>query len=221
VSSGAVHDDFDGRPAAYFDPETLKIVVLMTDGENTRQYDLHERYRSGPSPFWRDPDNGDISVYYEAYDEYWQVAEERWSDFPDGGSNNNAVRLDYADLWHHVPTQAIRSNFFDSEAYAGSDWDRRSTVIAMSNEYEFRDIVNEYAADNGTVGDMRLRDACDAAHAQGIVVFSIAFEAPTRGQQVMRYCASSDAHYYDVDGIDISNAFSSIARTINQLRLIQ
>jgi hypothetical protein len=37
----------------------------------------------------------------------------------------------------------------------------------------------------------------------------------------MQYCASSDAHYYDVDGIDISNAFASIAQTINQLRLIQ
>jgi hypothetical protein len=29
------------------------------------------------------------------------------------------------------------------------------------------------------------------------------------------------AHYYDVQGIEISDAFASIARTINQLRLIQ
>jgi hypothetical protein len=37
----------------------------------------------------------------------------------------------------------------------------------------------------------------------------------------MRYCASSDAHYYDVEGVEITDAFASIARTINQLRLIQ
>ena len=81
------------------------------------------------------------------------------------------------------------------------------------------DIVDQYVwADEG---DRRLRRICDEAHANNVVVFSIAFEAPTRGQQVMRYCASSDAHYYDVEGIDISNAFASIARTINQLRLVQ
>ena len=37
----------------------------------------------------------------------------------------------------------------------------------------------------------------------------------------MRDCASSENHYYDVEGLQIVTAFSSIARTINQLRLVQ
>jgi len=55
----------------------------------------------------------------------------------------------------------------------------------------------------------------------GIVIFAIGFEAPSGGQNLMRACASSDSHYFDVDGVEISEAFSAIARTINQLRLTQ
>lgn len=226
VTNGTVHPDFDGRPASFLDPETIKIVVLMTDGENTRQYDLHENFRSGPSPFWRNPNDGRWSVYYEEWDLYWHESRDRWRDFPDGGSN--AVQLDYADVWNLMPVRQLRSRMFHSHAWqrhegynsSTNNW-RRPTIEEMAGNFDFWDIVNEYANDNGIVGDARLHDICDAAHAQGIVVFSIAFQAPWRGQQAMRYCASTDAHYYPVEGIDIDNAFSSIARTINQLRLIQ
>jgi len=210
VSTGQVHPDFDGRPAAYNDEETLKVIVLMTDGENTRQYDLQDQYRSGPSPFWRNPSNGRLSIYRASTNRFWQVSNDRWRDSPDGG--NNAVQLDYADLWNHIPVRRI-DDLLNNEP----DW----YIRGLRFDYQFSDIVNEYAADNGTVGDRRLRNICNVAHAQGIIVFSIAFEAPWRGQQVMRDCASSASHYYDVDGIDISNAFASIARSINQLRLIQ
>jgi Flp pilus assembly protein TadG len=225
-SAGRVDDDFVGRPAPYFDGETLKIVVLMTDGANTEQYDVVEQYREGPSPFWRDPDDGDFSVYYPQWDLYWHEDHDTWRDYPDGGNDNDAVQLDYADLWHHIPVAEVEEDLFHRDAWEEHEnqnstvnqW-RRNTIQATGNLYEFWDIVDQYVwADEG---DRRLRQMCDVAHDQGIVVFSISFEAPTRGQQVMQYCASSDAHYYDVDGIDISNAFASIAQTINQLRLIQ
>ncbi|PWK60910.1 TadE/TadG family type IV pilus assembly protein [Roseicyclus mahoneyensis] len=226
VSNGSVHPDFDGRPASYVDPETMKIIVLMTDGENTRQWDVQEQFRSGPSPFWRNPADGRWSVFYPQWNLYWQESRDRWRSTPDGGAN--AVQLDYADLWHHVSVRSLRSRMFHSHAWERHEgytssvnhW-RRTTVQAMQQQFNYWNVVNQYAGDNGVEGDARLRAICDVAHAQGITVFSIAFEAPWRGQQVMRYCASSAAHYYDVNGIDISNAFASIARTINQLRLIQ
>lgn len=226
VTTNDVHPDFDGRPASYLDPETLKIVVLMTDGENTRQWDLHEQYRSGPSPFWRNPNDGRWSVYFPQWDLYWHESRDRWRSTPDGG--NAAVRLDYADVWHHIPVRRVRPILFHSHSWqrhegatsSVNDW-RRPQIEAMANQFDFWDIVNEHVANNGDIGDDRLEDICDVAHEQGIVVFSIAFEAPAGGQSVLRRCASSDAHYYDVQGIDISNAFASIARTINQLRLVQ
>ncbi|MBF9058943.1 hypothetical protein HKCCSP123_07070 [Rhodobacterales bacterium HKCCSP123] len=225
-SVGLVHDDFVGRPADYSDDETLKIVVLMTDGANTDQYDVMEQYRDGPSPFWRDPDDGDFSVYYAQWDLYWHEDHDTWRSYPDGGDDNDALRLDYADLWHHIPVGEVDEDLFHRDAWEEHDnqdssvnWWRRSVIEDMAELYDFWNIVDIYVwADEG---DRRLRAICDVAHAQDIVVFSISFEAPTRGQQVMRYCASSDAHYYDVNGLDISNAFASIARTINQLRLVQ
>ena len=226
VGNGTVHADFNGRPAAYNDPETIKIIVLMTDGENTQQFDLRPQFRSGPSPFWRDPNTGRFSVYYAQWGEYWHESRDRWRSFPDGGSS--AVQLDYSDLWQHISVPALRSRMFSADSWQRNEgwWSwvnewRYWDIIAMRSIYDFTNVVDEYAAANGIVGDARLNAICTAAKARGIVIFTIAFDAPTRGQTAMRDCASSDAHYYDVNGLDISTAFDSIAQTINRLRLVQ
>lgn len=65
---------------------------------------------------------------------------------------------------------------------------------------------------------------CNQAKAQGIVIFTIAFETTSSARSEMQTCASSAAHFYNVDnssGIDIGTAFRSIANQINQLRLTQ
>lgn len=60
---------------------------------------------------------------------------------------------------------------------------------------------------------------CDKAKEEGITVYTIAFEAPSSAQTEMRNCATSPAFFYNVEGIEISSAFRSIARQINELRL--
>ncbi len=42
VASNVIDDPFAGRPAAYDDDETLKVVVLMTDGENVDTYRIQD-----------------------------------------------------------------------------------------------------------------------------------------------------------------------------------
>lgn len=64
-------------------------------------------------------------------------------------------------------------------------------------------------------------DQCDLAKANGVVVFTIAFEAPQGGRDEMRTCASSASHFFDVEGNEINEAFQTIARQINNLRLTQ
>ncbi|PCJ45972.1 MAG: hypothetical protein COA99_03785, partial [Moraxellaceae bacterium] len=51
-----------------------------------------------------------------------------------------------------------------------------------------------------TASDGELAPAAliDAAKAAGIIVYTIGFEAPSNGQPVLRDCASSEAHYFDV-----------------------
>ncbi|MEP0961667.1 MAG: Tad domain-containing protein [Roseobacter sp.] len=65
------------------------------------------------------------------------------------------------------------------------------------------------------------KSICDQAKANGIIVYTIAFEAPAPATEQMKDCASEPAFAFDVDGKEISAAFKAIARRINQLRLTQ
>ena len=63
---------------------------------------------------------------------------------------------------------------------------------------------------------------CDHAKDNGVVVYTIAFQVTNPSHQnEMRVCASSPGHFYNVEGLDIDAAFSSIASQISALRLVQ
>ena len=66
-----------------------------------------------------------------------------------------------------------------------------------------------------------LDNICDAAKEKGIVVWSIGFEVDSTGADIMQNCASSPAHFFRVEGVEITEAFRTIARQLNQLRLTQ
>ena len=92
--------------------------------------------------------------------------------------------------------------------------------------YDTPDIYYDYWIptsnhDNGASADSRLEDICDAVKGEDVIIFSIAFEAPPAGEEVMKYCAENDNYYYEVDGSGLDAAFKSIAGAIDQLRLIQ
>ncbi len=223
VANNMVPERFQNLPAAYGDPETMKILVLMTDGENSVQFDVRPNFRTGASPFWRDPNTGRISVFYPEFNEFWQVRNGNdglWSNVPDEGSSNTAVQLDYAQVWNHIPAALVRSRFFgDSRAWAWPNGARWATINAKGEQHSYGNIVDQFLGTDE--GDRRVRLMCDAAKAQNILIFAIAFEAPDHGQRLMRDCASSDAHYYTAQGFRISDVFASIAGAINTLRLTQ
>lgn len=70
-------------------------------------------------------------------------------------------------------------------------------------------------------GDSLLDNICNAAKQKSIVIWSIGFEVNDHGADVMRKCASTPSHFFRVEGVEIKEAFSAIARQINQLRLTQ
>lgn len=228
VARNEVHPGFNGRPAAHSDVNTKKVIVLLTDGENTRQIDLQPGMRTGPSPFWRDPDDGHFSVFYAEWNQFWQEDNRRWSVNPDGGPERNAVQLDYSDLWNHISVQQLYARMFHRNSWEMHEghsstlelW-RRPTIEAMKARFCWACIVDMYVNDAGLRADTRLRNICDVAHGQGIIVFTIALEASPRAAGLMRYCASSDAHFYNVDVQGLATAYASIAQTVDQLRLAQ
>ena len=63
---------------------------------------------------------------------------------------------------------------------------------------------------------------CAMAKANGVTVFTIAFEAPANAIAEMKTCATSEEeHFFNVSGEGISTAFNSIATKILTLKLIQ
>ncbi len=223
---GLVAPDFAGRPAAWTDIETSKYVVVMTDGENTTQYDLKSQYKTGMSDIWIDdrgtsfPGDDRFSLKVRDYpgeteDVYFRqryadsYISYRYRNVPDGGTA--ARRMTNAEVFARWGTRAVASMMYTQPYYDG--------YVSYDQYY---DIYYGYEA---TVGpdpaDSRLDAICDAAKDQGIVVFAIGFEAPQRGLDAMANCASSPAHFFDVQGADLEDTFASIANTITQLRLTQ
>ncbi len=225
---------YANRPVSYQDTETLKVIVMMTDGQNTAQYYIKDDYREGLTPVWYNSEENVYSTYdpnrYGSDKYYWHQTGQ-WEDHPYGngqtqqwvctryGWNNScragyydtvdepgeALQLSYADLFAETSLRYLYRDLF-------GDW--------MSNaSWYWYNRLYSYVGDS--TKDSRTLAVCDAAKEKGIVVFTIGFEAPWRGQQVLQSCASSASHYYDVDGLEISDAFASIASAIRQLRLTE
>jgi Flp pilus assembly protein TadG/uncharacterized protein YegL len=65
---------------------------------------------------------------------------------------------------------------------------------------------NNYAND-----DTVTKQWCDTAKANRVQIYSVAFMAPQRGQDLLRYCASSPSHYFEAEGAaDLVAAFKAI-----------
>lgn len=241
IATGEVNNALAGRPVAYDDPETLKVVILMTDGENTTQYDLIPSRKSGNSDIWIDSSASSwstqkYSVYNPDTDQYYYPHNESWNDYPIGGSGGATTETECG--WER---RGWRWRWVCFETEVAGDVDM-GTAVQMTWPEVFNAFSIDYGADyfygwswslendfedsytqttNGSESDDRLLDICSAAKSAGITVFTIGFEAPSHGQDIMESCATSSAHYYDVDGLEISDAFDAIAATIQKLKLVE
>jgi hypothetical protein len=207
VGSGVVNPEFDGRPLPYDDEETnvMKVLIVMSDGANTTQYALRPDYATGASTVWRDPDTGRTSGRYrDGYSYEWTYPHEsRWNrdnhdkPYDDDGDpydgKGDPVRLTWPEVWKDYSIRWHRDNHRES---GDPDYG-----VAPSEK------------------DLRTHDICEAAKDAGIIIFAIGFEADSHGDDTLRDCASSNAHFFDVEGLEIDEAFRAISSTINRLRL--
>ncbi|MCW8842697.1 MAG: VWA domain-containing protein [Rhodobacteraceae bacterium] len=273
IDEEMVSDDFADRPTKYEDGDALKVVVLMTDGQNTSQYYVDSAFRTGESNIWWNDDEEVYSVYvgidyydYNDNDEYddplyywpghndqngdWQ---EGWYDHPYGngvittsewiehveayckryytwGSKRGQCkkwgnRTSYEEITTEVSEngEAIRLQYPDLWAYTSLEWNVEEHYEPWMNDNDAWDdwYYDVRKSIGNSTKNARTKAVCDAAKAKNIVVFTIGFEAPSDGRAVLKDCASTDAHYFDVDGLEISDAFAAIASSIAQLKLTQ
>lgn len=205
ASGASVPSEFSVRPVDYSDPDTLKIIVLMTDGQNTSQYYVEDDHRAGDSNVWYDFSANRYSTYNPDNGYYWRDGYSYWYSTPYGGSN--AQQLSYPDLFAYTSLKYLYK-------YIYADW--MGSYSARSEWY-----YGVYDYHGNSTKNTRTSNVCSAAKAQGIIVYTIGFEAPSNGVAVLQDCASSDSHYFDVDGLEIRDAFESIATSIRKLRLTQ
>ena len=218
---------YEGRPLDHDISRSSKVIVLMTDGVNTDQHYLYDGFRSGASPLYRsDHSNNSYvkeSIYNAEEDEYYWLFANNYEDYPMDRPYGEGL----------VPVCNRKSDFVRPWRWDNPSkctWQQGPGATAV----DFADLWNEYSwawwndwdflpspgNDYGnSTKNARLEDICTAAKNEGITVFTIGFEVTTASAVVMKNCASSDAHYFDADGLDLSSAFAAIAREINKLRL--
>lgn len=207
-----VDPSLSGRPFEYDDESRpLKVLVVMTDGLNTGGYSLKPGYDSGLSDIWYDSSSDSYSVYDASRNLYYRTNSASynitgpWAYTPAGGSN--AVRLTYPELWSQVSV----------------GWNAAYNYYAQDRDYStywsWRDRVLQYTI--GTIKDQLMESICTAAKDQEIVIYTIGFQVSDSTAAKLENCATSPAHFFRIENLNISDAFTAISRQISKLRLTQ
>ncbi|MDU8929987.1 TadE/TadG family type IV pilus assembly protein [Alisedimentitalea sp. MJ-SS2] len=205
IASGVVENTFADRPKPYDPDQNLKIAIIMTDGENTEQPYMLSPYLDEMSDIWRH-NSGKFSVKHNS--EWYYPHDGTWNSAPYKDTNGQgSQQISYPELHAMHPLLYLAEHLWGGIL---------GTLNAAANK-----AYGKYEVHNAGWKDQRLDKICEVAKTQGIIVFTIAFEAPNQGKRLLKRCASSDGHYFDTDGLEINDAFVSIASSISKLRLVQ
>lgn len=224
IGSGQVSGFAAGRPFDYTQRGIEKVIVLMTDGENTDQDYLKKGYHGGFSPIWKANDKGYLSIYDAENDRYWWVTQGKWGDhaYGTGVSEICGWKREWVKYWWGWTKENVWSCEMKSEgsgAYQMSFSDVWKVYPeAWYNQWWFLEDAGD-SWGNADKND-RLDKICTAAKAEDIKVFTVGFEVPDYVQDVLRDCATAPAYNFNVNGLNIADAFATIAREISKLRLV-
>jgi Flp pilus assembly protein TadG len=224
-TTGKMDANFSDRPYEYTDPESLKIVVLMTDGEHFAEDRVSTTYKSGVSPIFKSPIDGNYSIRFTTgrpgsagTREYWVPHRSEWRALPwTDTSNTGATTLAASPMQWQAVWGEVRLQWVVWQLYAralGTNDSQRNT--------QYWNWLGQFRQQTPTADmNSQLQQVCSKAKQNGVTVYGIAFEAPSGGQSQISQCASSSAHYFNAAGLQIRTAFRAIASNISQLRLTQ
>jgi Putative Flp pilus-assembly TadE/G-like len=244
VGAGKIPTVFSGRPFDYTpandpNPQSMKVVVLMTDGEHFMEERVKDAYKSGTATnIWKANSDGNYSRFDSALVNsstattlcnsrpFWVPHLGVWQSRPWNGTSpsgsacyTNTITTTTTGIaqptWPQIWTN-LRLSYVAWQFYARP----QSTSTLRTNTYNtwmanFRDQTAT------TTMDTQLAAMCSKARDNNVIVFGIAFEAPTNGKDIIRACSTDNAHFYDASGLEIRTAFRAIAAQISQLRLTQ
>jgi Flp pilus assembly protein TadG len=253
VFNDLVSDDHNDRPVSYDDEDTLKIVVVMTDGANTNQEDLRSAKRGNAlSPIFayhddfagsggtrddainslimEDDEHTRYSVWFDDMNTFYEWRRDDRRSTPVGGGDavqltwheaNSIFPVDYMQdqiVWRSATRSwtegGVTYSRYRYGGYAENQW-------IPDDDYYFWREDTDYVHTGNSGANTNLSNVCSTARGEGIVIYSIAFQADSGGETAMRDCAHEDSFYYEVDDFNIARAFDGIEDSIRALKLIQ
>lgn len=220
---------FRDRPFDYSKRDALKIILLLSDGENFGDVRINDSYRTGLSPIFKGTD-GNYSIRHQTgrpsgagTNEFWVPHRNsnagEWRATAWGGSTSSSsvgVQMTWQQVWQEMRVSYVAWHFY-ARALGTSSSTRNSTYTTWWNNFR-----SQRGSSTSTPEmDAELTAICNATKTQGVLVYSVAFSAPTRGVTALRGCASSDGHFFhSTNNTALNAAFQAIATNITQLRLV-
>lgn len=208
---------FADQPFDFQRDNTMKIIVLMTDGEHFAEERVNDGYRTGLSPIWRSG-SSTYSILHASRtntNKYWVPSQGAWY-FSPYNSGGTPVRLTWPEVW-----EDLRMSWVAWQLYARANY-TAAGVYSTNRLSTYNQTMNAFRSLTPTTTmDDQLQDMCDFARANRVIVFGVAFEAPFNGQAQIAQCATSPAHYFNAQGLQIQTVFNAIAAQIQRLKLIQ
>ncbi len=209
ISQGTTPSFFAGRPFNYDADDSMKVIVLMTDGEHFAEERVNTGYRAGNSGIWRAND-GNFSRYIDRANttaDYWVPHTGQWLTAPYTASGGTTQQT-WPQMWERV-----RLSWVAWQLYARPNGNSSSVFTTTMDAFRTKTPT--------TTMDTQLASVCTRARDSKVIVYGIAFEAPANGITVIRNCSTTPGHFFDADGLEIQSAFRAIANNISQLRLTQ
>ena len=218
VDEGKMPASLNGRPFEYQDEDSLKIVILMTDGEHVSHRIVNDAYKTGVSPIFKSLSDNNYSIYHASQpgaNKYWVPHLGVWqaTEWKNAANTGSAVQQSWQQVWANLKMSYVSWQFYARAL--GTSSGTRNTIYNNMNAS-----IQSVFATVPTM-DAQLQQSCGLAKANNVIVYGIAFEAPPIGQDQISQCATSQSHYFNAQGLEISSAFRSIANNITQLKLTQ
>lgn len=212
IDSNEMPNRLRNRPLDYNDPDTMKIVVLMSDGSNFEEQRMQGVFRSSTptdSPVYLASD-GNYSIFHDrsgTTSDFWVPHLGAWrtvAHVPSGGTVRQIA-------WSEV-FERVRASWVAWQLYARP----------FSNSSLYNTQMNAFRGTTSiSTMDTQLQTVCTTARNRNVVVYTIAFDAPDAGRTQLRNCAHTVSRYYLASNTTISQVFASIAANISKLRLTQ
>ena len=149
-------------------------------------------------------------LFTPSRNEYWDTGDEQWltqTEFNDldvvvQDGEEQRFQLAWEEAWGLMSPDYHRSVTGNNSAY---------------NDYAYQEEVD------GSMKNSRMAASCSATKSKKVVIYTIGFEITAGGtaETELRSCATSHSNYYRAEGVNINDAFNSIATNIQNLRLTQ